>query len=247
MAVPADLDRRVRERAQGRCEYCRLPQSAYALPFQVDHIIARQHGGKTRLGNLALACPRCNRNKGPNIASVVGTARQLVPLYDPCRDRWVEHFRWRGPRLVGLTPVGRATVRVLGINHPDSVALRRELIAEGVFPPPERRSPVPERNLRPRPAPPGPRHHERRHANLPSRRGEERGSVPRGHIGRAGSPPHRAPAEAPPSAAISASMNAFITSGMEIFMVVMAAGGWGPSSDPHRREVKIRTPAVTDH
>jgi hypothetical protein len=34
-----------------------------------------------------------------------------------------------------LTPVGRVTIRVLAINHPDAVALRRELLAEGVFPP----------------------------------------------------------------------------------------------------------------
>jgi hypothetical protein len=27
------------------------------------------------------------------------------------------------------------TIRVLAINHPDAVKLRRELIAEGVFPP----------------------------------------------------------------------------------------------------------------
>ncbi len=58
MPVPVDLDRRVRQRAAGRCEYCRLPQSPYAWTFPVDHIIARQHGGKTQLGNLALACPQ---------------------------------------------------------------------------------------------------------------------------------------------------------------------------------------------
>jgi hypothetical protein len=38
MAVPPDLDRRVRERAKGVCEYCKLPQSAYRLTFQIDHI-----------------------------------------------------------------------------------------------------------------------------------------------------------------------------------------------------------------
>jgi hypothetical protein len=36
---------------------------------------------------------------------------------------------------VGLTPVGRVTIRVLAINHPEAVALRRQLITEGVFPP----------------------------------------------------------------------------------------------------------------
>jgi hypothetical protein len=135
MPIPAELDRRVRERARGACEYCRLPQAAHPWTFQVDHVIARQHGGKARPGNLALACGRCNRSKGPNIAGIDGETHEIVPLFHPRRDRWTEHFRWRGPRLVGLTPVGRATIRVLGINHPEAVKLRRELIAEGVFPP----------------------------------------------------------------------------------------------------------------
>jgi hypothetical protein len=143
MPVPADLDRRVRARAKGLCEYCQLPQSVYPWAFQVDHIIARQHGGKTQTSNLALACPRCNRNKGPNIAGLDGKTRQLVPLYHPRRDRWAEHFRWRGPRLLGRTSVGRATIRVLGINHPDIVSLRRELITEGIFPPESGGSPRP--------------------------------------------------------------------------------------------------------
>jgi hypothetical protein len=29
--------------------------------------------------------------------------------------------------------VGRATIRVLAINHPDAIKVRRELIVEGVF------------------------------------------------------------------------------------------------------------------
>jgi hypothetical protein len=32
--------------------------------------------------------------------------------------------------------VGRATITVLVINHPDAVAVREALIEEGVFPPP---------------------------------------------------------------------------------------------------------------
>ena len=38
---------------------------AYPGLRQIDHIIAEQHRGKTQLGNLCLACPRCNKNKGP--------------------------------------------------------------------------------------------------------------------------------------------------------------------------------------
>jgi hypothetical protein len=135
MAVSTELDRRVRERARGHCVYCRLPQSAYPLTFEVDHVIAEQHRGKTRFNNLCLACTRCNRNKGPNIASIDAETHDLVSLFNPRRDAWAEHFRWRGPRLIGLTPVGRVTIHVLAMNHPNAVRIRRELIAAGGFPP----------------------------------------------------------------------------------------------------------------
>jgi hypothetical protein len=135
MTESIQLSRRVFERAKGICEYCRLPSERYPLPFELDHIIARHHGGKTRLDNLALACPRCNRNKGPNIAGIDTLTHDIIRLYNPRRDQWGEHFRWRGPRLVGQSPIGRVTVQVLGINHPDRIRLRRQLIAEGVFPP----------------------------------------------------------------------------------------------------------------
>ena len=134
MALPVELDRRVRDRAKGFCEYCRLPQAFYPWSFQIDHIIAEQHHGKTRSGNLALACPRCNRSKGPNLSGFDLRTGAITPLFHPRRDRWSDHFRWRGPRLLGLTPVGRVTIQVLNINHPDDVKLRRALIAEGVFP-----------------------------------------------------------------------------------------------------------------
>jgi hypothetical protein len=57
-----------------------------------------------------------------------------VPLYNPRLDRWCERFRWHGPRLIGLTATGRATIRTLNINRPAAIALRRELLIEGVFP-----------------------------------------------------------------------------------------------------------------
>jgi hypothetical protein len=37
---------------------------------------------------------------------------------------------------VGRTPVGRATVAVLQMNHEDRIDLRQHLIDEGLFPPP---------------------------------------------------------------------------------------------------------------
>lgn len=128
-----DLERTVRLRAGGRCEYCRLPQSAASVPFAIDHIIARQHGGRTVAGNLALSCFYCNSFKGPNIAGLDPTSRKLTKLYHPRRHRWPRHFRWDGPRLVGRTAIGRTTVAVLQINRDEAVELRTSLLAEGLF------------------------------------------------------------------------------------------------------------------
>ena len=39
------LAEQVRQRAGHMCEYCRLPESLYAGPFEIEHVIAKQHGG----------------------------------------------------------------------------------------------------------------------------------------------------------------------------------------------------------
>jgi hypothetical protein len=111
-----------------------MPQAFDDLPFQIDHIIARKHRGETQENNLALACFPCNNRKGPNIAGVDPETAQVVRLYHPRSDLWEEHFRWDGPRLVGRTAIGRATVAVLEVNLPRRVALREALIDDGVFP-----------------------------------------------------------------------------------------------------------------
>jgi hypothetical protein len=126
----------VRDRAGYACEYCRIPQVFYpTVTFPIDHIIARQHGGETTAENLAMSCLHDNSYKGPNIAGIDPRTRKLTPLFNPRRHRWRAHFRWNGPIIVGRTPVGRATVLVLNMNHPDAVAVRAALIEEGVFPP----------------------------------------------------------------------------------------------------------------
>ena len=133
--MDAALRNAVRHRAQFRCEYCLLPE-AYApvTPFQIEHIIARQHGGRTAPSNLALACHHDNLHKGPNLTGIDPVTRKLVRLFHPRRMKWARHFRWDGPLLVGRTPVGRATIAVLQMNHEDRINLRQALIDEGVFP-----------------------------------------------------------------------------------------------------------------
>ncbi len=130
-----ELEKHVRRRAHYRCEYCQLPQSASRLRHQVDHIIARQHGGSNAVSNRAFCCVRCNLRKGPNVAGIDRLTGEVVRLYNPRLDRWREHFAWQGPTLVGLTATGRVTINVLAINESDMVAVREALVSEGRFPP----------------------------------------------------------------------------------------------------------------
>ena len=111
----------VRRRAGNRCEYC--------LTHHVEHIMAKQHGGPDDVDNLALACHRCNLRKGPNLAGVDPVNGELVLLFHPRRDRWSEHFQFRGVRIEGVTPVGRATVHVLAMNDARRLELRSEILA----------------------------------------------------------------------------------------------------------------------
>jgi hypothetical protein len=133
--VSPALQDRVRQRAGACCEYCRLPEQFSPTHFEPDHIIPEQHGGQTVFSNLAWACFGCNRHKLCNLAGIDPKTRRKVWLFNPRRQKWQRHFRWEGPVLVGRTPVGRATIAVLGINLAHQVALRAALIAEGVFSP----------------------------------------------------------------------------------------------------------------
>jgi hypothetical protein len=131
--MATSLAREVRQRAGHRCEYCHFPEGYHPAPFEIDHIIALQHGGPTVLPNLALACLRCNAFKGPNIASLDPKSKRLVPLFNPRRHKWKRHFRWDGSILVGLSGIGRATIRILGINESEAIRARKALLAEGVW------------------------------------------------------------------------------------------------------------------
>ena len=132
--MDADLQRVVRERSQHRCEYCRFPETFAEAPFQVDHVIARQHGGASSLENLVLACCFCNRYKGPNLSGVDSISGRVVPLFHPRRDKWEEHFEWDGSQLAGRTANARATIQALRLNRPDAIAVRQILMREVVYP-----------------------------------------------------------------------------------------------------------------
>ena len=128
-----DLRLLVHTRAGGRCEYCRLPQNYCEVTHHLEHIVARQHGGSSTEANLALACHRCNLQKGPNLAGIDPATNRICELFHPRRDRWVVHFRLVGPMIEGITPSGRATVRVLALNDARRLEFREELILLGLF------------------------------------------------------------------------------------------------------------------
>ena len=119
----------VRDRAEGRCEYCHLPELATPfIPFHVEHVIAQQHLGNDDPENLALACDRCNAFKGPNLSSVDTLSKAIVQLFHPRVDVWDEHFFMDDGIIIGRTAIGRATARLLTMNAPRRVQLRREWI-----------------------------------------------------------------------------------------------------------------------
>src|SRR5262245_32423093 len=114
--MDAALVRLVWQRARHCCEYCQIHQDHDEATFEIDHIIARKHGGMTHASNLCLSCFSCNSSKGSDIASRDKVTRRLTALFNPRRHKWSRHFRWQGAVLLGRTPIGRVTVSLLNIN-----------------------------------------------------------------------------------------------------------------------------------
>ncbi|MBZ0300533.1 MAG: HNH endonuclease [Anaerolineae bacterium] len=106
-----------------------MPDAFSSYGFHVDHIIpVIRHGGSDQLENLAWACFRCNTTKAGDIASYDDDTDQLTPLYNPRTQTWSEHFEMDGPWIMGLTPVGRVTVRILEMNAEKQVNARQLLM-----------------------------------------------------------------------------------------------------------------------
>ena len=132
--VPAAMRRQVQERARGCCEYCLLSEDDAWFSHEPDHILAEKHGGQTLLENLAWSCFDCNRFKGSDIASRDPVTGDLVPLFDPRMNRWSEHFRTDCGTILPTTPVGRVTERILRLNLPDRIEVRKTLASINRYP-----------------------------------------------------------------------------------------------------------------
>ena len=126
-------------RARGLCEYCGSPLAVSPDPFAAEHIIPQSLGGKTELDNLALSCYGCNNHKYNKIEGHDPVTDEIVPLYNPRRDIWKEHFAWDQDLtlMIGLTAIARATIEELQLNREGVVNLRRLLTLAGEHPPRE--------------------------------------------------------------------------------------------------------------
>jgi hypothetical protein len=140
-SIPRPLARLVVARAKGRCEYCGLAQAGQEAKFHIDHVIPVAAGGPTEADNLALACVSCSLRKGARQQAEDPDSLAVVPLFNPRQQDWMDHFRWNGPRVLGLTSTGRATVAALALNRPLIVAIRVEEELLGRHPPPDHTPP----------------------------------------------------------------------------------------------------------
>ncbi len=132
--IPAQLRELVIERAKQFCEYCLLHQDDSDFSHQIDHIIPLKYNGATISENLALACLKCNKHKGSEVAALDPIENEVAALFNPRLQDWTEHFELLGAFLLGKTRVGRATVSALKLNDPVRVNQRQELMRDGRYP-----------------------------------------------------------------------------------------------------------------
>jgi hypothetical protein len=134
--IPASLHQLVVQRADGRCEYCRLSQEGQEARFHVDHVVPVVCGGPTVEEKLALACVSCSLRKAARQSAFDPKTGEDAAIFNPRIDQWGKHFCWDGVKIRGLTPTGRATVAALKMNRSLILAIRKEETLRGRHPPP---------------------------------------------------------------------------------------------------------------
>ena len=132
--ISDSLRQKIKQRADNRCEYCRLHQDDFFFPFEIDHVLSLRHGGATKFDNLALSCSICNRNKAADIGTYLDEKREFIRLFNPRTDTWRDHFDINHGELYPLTLIGRATTKLLDLNNPDRIILRQVLMISKRYP-----------------------------------------------------------------------------------------------------------------
>lgn len=124
------------KRAKGCCEYCQT-QEDIVVDLEVEHIFPTSKGGLSTLENLCYSCGSCNRFKSDFTHAVDPETSEDVSLYNPRTQLWHDHFMWSedGLIIIGLTSVGRATIKRLNMNKSGYINARRYWVAAGWHPP----------------------------------------------------------------------------------------------------------------
>lgn len=130
----AETRRRVRDRADGCCEYCQSCEHNTGQAAHIEHI---DPDAGDSLDNLCLACANCNLSKATATNALDPETNTIVALFNPRTQQWIDHFEWRRESLyiVGLTPTGRATIIRLKMNQDRVVRARRNWVRSGNHPP----------------------------------------------------------------------------------------------------------------
>ncbi len=134
--IPIGIRAKVRSRAVHRCEYCKCQDQFAPHPFTIDHIVPISLNGNSELNNLAYACFLCNRLKSNKFNVYDRATNQWVQLYNPRKDIWKDHFAWdsKATRIIGITPMGRCTIKELKLNREKLIEYRNCLIPFGLHP-----------------------------------------------------------------------------------------------------------------
>lgn len=120
-----------------RCGYCRSDERITGIRLSVEHIVPLAAGGLTERANLWRSCRECNERKGVQVQAPDPETGEMADLYHPRTQRWHDHFRWSddGLLIIGLTPIGRATVVALDLNRPHQLVARQRWVLVGWHPP----------------------------------------------------------------------------------------------------------------
>lgn len=135
--ISVELQRQIRDRFANCCAYCRTAEALTVTTFEFEHITPRSAGGESVLENLCLSCPSCNRYKAQRQTASDPLTEEMVSLFHPQLQAWTEHFAWSedATEMIGLTPIGRATIAALKMNRPQMIRVRRMWVKMGEHPP----------------------------------------------------------------------------------------------------------------
>ena len=136
MAISRTLREKITVEAEYRCGYCLTDQRVSGAQMHIEHIIPQVKGGSSEESNLWLACAWCNSFKGTQTEATDPQTGQQAPLFNPRQQNWFEHFTWStdGLWIIGLTPIGRATVAALRLNNEYIIPARRYWVLAGWHP-----------------------------------------------------------------------------------------------------------------